>query len=161
MKFKIDKLIQKIEGETMGDAFKDIDMQLRHEKRKKRLKNMNEKETTGSEPQANDFVRLDNTEVLLFIQEKSREKNSLERELEETQTTYDDELKNIKNSLLDSDEVIKYSTQKERLLKLDNLAEKQINPAYLDSVSEIKSKLYNINNEVNLAVKMYKLKNLI
>lgn len=106
------------------------------------------------------FVDLSDRELLLFVQICIRQKNILEKELETIETTYNNELNNIKTDLLDCEEVTKYTTQKERLLMLDKLAEENIDSKYLNKLSKIKEAIDDIKNELDLAREIYRLKNI-
>jgi len=113
-----------------------------------------------SEPQAGDFVRLGNIEVLLFIQEKSRLKNEKEIDLSILRNTYKEKSESIKAKYLESEDIKELGTGKER----ESVATKRMNDdeniiGLNSQIKTLENSVRNIGNEINLAEKIFKLKN--
>lgn len=106
------------------------------------------------------FVKAGNNEILNFIQDNIRNRNKLEKELDQTQGVYDDTLAKNKADFINHESVVKYSTLKERMIALDQLAESAIDYTLLNEMSDIKEKVYDIKNELDLAREIYRLKNI-
>lgn len=122
--------------------------------------NDKENESKKELKEENNFVELPDKELLLFVQKSIREKNTLEKELDTVQGTYDDTLAKNKADFINHEDVVKYTTQKERMIALDKLAEDNIDYILLNEMSEIKNKINNIKNELDLAREIYRLKNI-
>lgn len=106
------------------------------------------------------FVKAGRNEILNFIQKTIRTKNKLEKELELIQTDYDDEILDQKVKLLQSEDIKSLGAAKERELAVEKELQ-NVGTEYLNKLSELKDKVYSINNELNLAREIYKLKSLV
>jgi len=129
------------------------------------LKNANKKNTgykSGSTAHLHkDFVKSTNDEILSFIQNSIRNKNMLEKDLEQLTATQKDEENTFKSELMDLEEVKSLGTGAERTAKVNSLLQiKMKDSKYLNEISHLKNQIYDIKNELNLAREIYKLKNI-
>jgi hypothetical protein len=105
------------------------------------------------------FVKAGNSEILNFIQENVRKKNKLDKDLAKLEAQVKKEASLKEAKLFDDEEVKSFKTLKEKEMAVKRKLDDSKVSENEEILADLENEIYDINNEVNLAVQLYKLKN--
>nr|WP_302577891.1 hypothetical protein [Methanobrevibacter arboriphilus] len=148
---------------TQNRGFKKQETNVIRDKETGKLKKINvdvEEPNYYNENGEMDFVKADSRAILTFIEETIRKNNKLTKKIHSLRDIREDKITVAKSDFFTCDTVQELKTLKEREIEVERLLkDNEVGIGESKEINELERERDNLEDEINLAEKIFKLKN--